>query len=156
MLSGPPLARGSLALLPARLDRIELRGIGRRAFQVQARVACAQGRQIRVRAGRVDGGAVPDHDDMSTKMLEQIPEKVVDFLMRNVLRIQAEVQAQAPAPGTDRQATDDGDTRTLVAMPHDGGLADRCPGTSDGGNQQEARFVGKDEVGTQPRSVFLG
>lgn len=34
-------------------------------------------------------------------------------------------------------------------------LSDRTPGLANGGNQDDARFVDKDEVGCQPCSVFL-
>ena len=59
------------------------------------------------------------------KIPEQMPEEVVALLMEDILRMQAEVEAQATALGADGQTSDDG----------------------------EAGFVDKDDVGTQPRSV---
>jgi hypothetical protein len=51
------------------------------------------------------------------------------------------------------------DDRDLVAAPlamtMDGSLALRRPGLDDIGNQEEARFISKDYMGTQPRSVFF-
>jgi len=141
--------------VPSCLDRVELRGVGRQTLKVQAWVTCAQGREVRVRAGCVDRGAIPDHDDVSAKMLEQVPEKIVDLLVRDILRMQTEVETQAPALGADRQPADDGDASVVIPMPHDRGQPDGCLGAPDGRDQHEAGFVGKDDVGTQPRSVFF-
>jgi len=142
-------------MVPGSLNRVELRGVGGQALQMQARVACAQGRQVGFRAGCVDGRAVPDHDDLSAKMLEQVPEKVVDLLVRDILRMQTEVETQAPALGADRQSADDGYACVVVPVTHDRGLSDGCPGAPDGRDQHEAGFVDEDDVGTQPRSVFF-
>jgi hypothetical protein len=42
-----------------------------------------------------------------------------------------------------------------VAVVNDWRLTAGRPGLAEGGDQQEARFVGEDDVGTQPRNVFL-
>ncbi len=42
-----------------------------------------------------------------------------------------------------------------VAMVNDGRLAARSPGLSYRWDQEEARLVDEDDVGTQPRSVFF-
>ena len=142
-------------VVPRGLNRVELRSVGGQALEMQTRIACAQGGQVGVRAGRVDRGTVPNYDDVPAKMAEQVPEKVVDLLVGDILRMQAEVQTQAFAFGAYGQATDDGDARVIVAVPNDGGLSNRRPGAPNGGNQHEAGFVGKDDMGTQPRSVFF-
>ena len=94
--------------VPGGLDRVELRGVGWQTLEMQTRVACAQGRQVRVRAGRVDRGAIPDHDHLPAKMLEQIPEKIVHPLVGDIIRMQTEVETQTLALGADRHAADDG------------------------------------------------
>ena len=41
-------------------------------------------------------GAIPDDDDMAAQVTQQVPEKVVDLVLRDVLGVQVEVQ---PEPG---------------------------------------------------------
>lgn len=42
-----------------------------------------------------------------------------------------------------------------IAVKQDGGLPHRAPRFTDGGDQEEARLVDKDDVGHQPRGVFF-
>src|SRR5579863_164260 len=56
---------------------------------------------------------------------------------------------------TDGYPADGRDTVVLISMPKYGGLSYRAPRFADGGDQEEARSVNKDEVGRQPRGVFL-
>src|ERR1035438_6284020 len=53
------LCQGMFGMVPSGLDRVELRSVGRQSLKMQARVASAQGRQIGVRTGCVDGRAIP-------------------------------------------------------------------------------------------------
>ncbi len=66
-----------------------------------------------------------------------------------------EVKVEALTLWTDRDAGDDRDSITAVEMLHDRCLPDRCPGLGDRGGQKEARFIGEDDVGTQPLGVFF-
>lgn len=103
----------------------------------------------------VDRGTVPDDDDVAAQMLEQVPEKVVHLIARDVLGVQPEVEPEPAALRADRQAADDRDAGMVVAVVDDGCLTDPRPGAPNGRYQHEARFVGKDDVRTQPRSVFF-
>ena len=138
--------------VPGRLDRIDLGRIAGQLLQMQPRVSIADLIQA---LAMVDRGAVPDHDDVTAKILEQIPEKVVHFIARDVLRAQPEVEPDPASLRADREPADDRDPGAVVAVVNDRCLTDRHPGTPDGGDQHEARFVDKDEVGTQPRRVFF-
>ncbi len=84
-----------------------------------------------------------------------MPEEFTDLVVSDVLRVALEVQANAPTPGSDGDARNDGDAIVPVAMMKEGRLTARSPGFSHRGNQQEARLVDEDDVGTQPRSVFF-
>lgn len=88
-------------------------------------------------------------------MFEQIPEKVVHLVARDILDVQPEVKPEPLAFRADGQAADDRDAGMVIAVANDGCLTNPCPRAPDGGYQHEARFVGKDDVGTQPRSVFF-
>jgi len=69
--------------------------------------------------------------------------------------MELEVEVEAPSSGTDRDRRDGGDTIAPVEMLDDRSLANRRPGLRDRRCQEEARFVGKDDMGTQPSGVFF-
>lgn len=144
--------QGMFRGMPRGFDRIEFRCVGGQFLQMQARVLVAELMQA---LPVVDRRTVPDDDDMAAKMFEQVPEKVLNLIARDVLRVKPEVEPKPPAFRADRQAADDRDPGVVVAVPDDRGLTHPRPGTPDGGDQHEARFVGKDDVRTQPRSVFF-
>ena len=101
----------------------------------------------------VTAGVVPDHDDVPAEVAQQVPEELAHLVMPDVLRAALEVQANAPTPGSKRDTRDHGDAIMSVAMMDDGRLAAGSPSLSHRGDQEEARLVGEDDVGTQPRSV---
>ena len=84
-----------------------------------------------------------------------MPEEFTDLAVLDVLRVTPEVQADAPTLGRNGDARDHGDAIMPVAMVNAGRLTARSPGLSYRGNQEEARLVDEDDVGTQPRSVFF-
>lgn len=88
-------------------------------------------------------------------MSEPVPEEIVDLLLGDVLGVHTKVQAEATSAGAHRQSADHRDLIVTIVVASNGCLPDRRPSTPHGRNHHEAGFVGKDEVGTQPRSVFL-
>ena len=138
--------------MPWRFDRVQLRRVRGQLLQVQTRVVVAERLQP---LGVVDRRTGPDDDDVAAKMFKQVAEKVLNLIAREVLFVKPEVESEPLAFWTDRQATDDRDPGVVVAIADDGGLTHPRPGTPNGGNQHEARFVGKDDVRTQPRGVFF-
>ena len=143
----PPFGVG-----PDRLVGVELRGIGRQVFEMQPGEPMAD---FSNPFSFVNARVVPDEEDVTAKMAQQVPEKLTDFVVSDVLRVAPEVQADALPPRSDGDARNHGDAIMPVAMMNDGGLAARSPGLSHRGNQEEARLVDEDDVGTQPRSVFF-
>ncbi len=137
--------------VPGGFDRIEFRCVGGQFLQVQTRVLVTERLQP---FAIVDRGAVPDDDDVATQMLEQMPEKVLHLVARDILGVQLEVESEPSTLRTDRQAADDRDTGMIVAVAEKRRLTDPPPGAPDSRNQHEAGFVGEDDVSTQPRSVF--
>src|SRR3954453_19872165 len=58
--------------------------------------------------------------------------------------------------GADGNSRNDGDfVSPSLAVTMNGSLPLRSPGSDHIGNQKEARFVGEDDMGTQPCSVFF-
>ena len=137
--------------VPGGFDRIEFRCVGGQFLQVQTRVRVTERLQP---FAIVDRGAVPDDDDMATQMLEQIPEKVLHLVARDILGVQPEVESEPSTLRTDRQAADDRDTGMIVALADEKRLTDPRPNAPDSRNQHEAGFVDEDDVSNQPRSVF--
>src|SRR5882724_9833154 len=134
------------------LDRIELRRVGRQALQMQPWILTAEVAQT---PGVVNRGAIPYHDDVTAQMTQQIPQKVVDLVLRDVLRVHTEIQTESAAIRADRQTADHRDPVATVVVTVDGCLTHWRPSASDRGNHHESALVGKDDVGTQPRSVFF-
>lgn len=138
--------------MPGGFDRVQFRCVGGEFLQMQSRVLVAELMQA---FAIMDLRTVPDDDDMAAKMFEQVPEKVLNLIARDVLRVKPEVEPKPSALRTDRQTADDRDACVVVAVADDRSLPHLCPSTSDGGYQHEARFVDEDDVRTQPRSVFF-
>ena len=110
---------------------------------------------------RADGCAamgaeiVPEHDDVSTEMAQQVTEEGADPGLADIVERELVVQPQALAARTDRDPGDHRDPIVPVAMMDDRSAAPWGPRATDTGDQEEARFVGKDEMGAQPPGVFL-
>ena len=131
---------------------VELRGVGRKAFEMQSRKPATDSPN---RFSFVNAGVVPDHDDVPAEVVQQVSEEFAHLAVPDVLRVALEVQADAPTPGSQGDARDHGDAIMPVAMMKEGRLPARSPGLSHRGDQEEARLVDEDDVGTQPRSVFF-
>jgi hypothetical protein len=131
---------------------IELRGVGRKEFEMQSRELATD---FPNPFSFVNAGIVPDHGDVPAEVAQQVPEEFAHLIVPDVLRVALEVQADAPMPGRNGEARDHGDAIMPVAMMKEGRLPTGSPGPSHRGNQEEARLVDEDDVGTQPRSVFF-
>jgi len=138
--------------MPGGFDRIKFWRVGGQFLQMQARVLVTELLQSLL---VMDRGTVPNDDDRAAQVFEQVPEKVVYLIARDILRVEPEVEPEPPAFRTDRQATDHRDSGVVVAVSDDRSLTHQRPGAPDGGDQHEAGFVGEDDVRTQPRSVFF-
>lgn len=107
------------------------------------------------RVAVMDRRIVEQQHDRATQLTKQLTDKLADAHLIQVVRVEAKVQAQ---PLAARAHRDGGNHRNLVttrAMAMHRRLPPRRPGLDDGGDQEEARFVGKDDMGTQPCSVFF-
>ena len=103
----------------------------------------------------VDAGVVPDDNHVATKVAKEMCEKAADFVVTDVLGMNPEIQSHASSLRRDADSRDDGEAIMPVAVTNNRRLTARCPGFAEGRNQKEARLVGEDDVGTQPRSVFF-
>jgi len=102
------------------------------------------------------GGIVEQNNDRATQVPEQFPQKHTDLLLSNVVEEEEIVETEVLSLGTERNPRDHKDSvPSSLAMTMDGRLPFRRPGSHHRGNQEEARFVGKYDMGAQPRSVFF-
>lgn len=121
-------------------------------FDVKAGVPALESRQrFSVMSLRV----IQDHDHGAAQVPQQITKEHANLVVPNIVEVKLVEKAQVPALGTDGDPRDDGDFVTAVTVPVHRSLASRRPGLDDIRDQQEPGFVGKDDVGTQPRSVFF-
>jgi len=107
------------------------------------------------RVAAVDGPVVQEDEDVPADVAEEIAQEDDHGLTLDVVVVEVAVQDTMEPPGAHGDAGDGGDPIMTLAMPNDGRLADGTPGLANRGNQEEAGFVDKDEVGCQPRGVSL-
>ncbi len=100
-------------------------------------------------------GVVQQDNHRTPQMPEQMAEEDADLLLPDVAEPKLVVEAEVLSLGTDGDSRDNGDLVSPIAMTNHRSVATRGPGLDHMGDQQEPRFVGENEVGTQPRSVFF-
>lgn len=143
-----------LHMAPDRFDRVEFRRVSREILAVQPRMAPKEAFH---RRGFVDVEIVPDEDDVSTEMAEEVPqEEDHPFGVDIQIGGQGKVKSDPVTPGRDR---DDCDDRYLLpvasSLVEDWRLSARCPGSTDQRRQKQPAFVEENEVGVQPPGVFF-
>ncbi len=149
---GPTVGQTPFSVGPDGFVGVELWGVRRKEFEMQSRKSATD---FPNRFSFVNAGVVPDDEDVTPKVAQQVPEEFADLVVSDVLRVAKEIQADALTPGSNREARDHRDAIMPVAMMQEGSLTARSPGLSHRGDQEEARLVDEDDVGTQPRSVFF-
>jgi len=103
----------------------------------------------------VDAGPIPQDNHVPAKVPQQVSEERAHLVVRDVLPMTLEVKAEEATSGTDRDTRDDRDPISPVAMSDSRSDSTRRPGLAQRRDQEEARFVDEDEVGTQPCCVFF-
>ena len=98
---------------------------------------------------------VQDGDHGAPQMPQQIAKEHANLVVPNVVEVKLIEEAQVLALRTDGDSRDDGDFVTAITMPMHGSLTSGSPGLDHIRDQQESGFVGKNDVGAQPRSVFF-
>ncbi len=80
---------------------VELRGVGWKEFEMQPRELAAD---FPNSFSFVNAGVVPDHDNVPAEVAQQVPEEFADLAVPDVRGVALEVQADAPTPGSQRDA----------------------------------------------------
>jgi hypothetical protein len=141
-----------LAVVPHTLVGVEFGCIGWEALHVQAGMALEKGLDL---LASMDAAAVPEQDDRTWNLSEQVAQEEHDLGLRDVLPVQVEVEADVLASEAHGDRRDRRDPVVTVAVPDDRGLAAWSPGTADVRDQQEPAFVQEGQVRPQPLGFFL-
>src|SRR5437879_5239968 len=132
---------------------VELRGVRGKIFDRQTRVLM---QELVERVSLMGGGVIQQNNDGAAQVSQQLPQKNADLLLSDVVIEEQIVKAQLLPLGAQRNSGYDGDlVSSPLAMTMNGSLPFRRPGSDHRGDQEEAGFVRKYDVGTQPRSVFF-
>ena len=103
----------------------------------------------------VNRASIPDEDDVATEMAQQVTQEDRDFDIREIVRMQVEIEPEVVAAGADG---DRGNRRHAIPtgpMVHHWRLAAGGPRAAHGRGQLEAGFIGEHEMGIQPPRFFL-
>lgn len=132
---GSTVGQGSLELRPYSLVRIQVGCVGRESFQVEPRKAAAE---FPNRFTSVLSKVIPDDEHVSSQMAQEVAEELADLGVLDVLAVELDIEADAAALRTDRNAGDGGDTVVPILMSMNRRLAARSPRPTNGRNQEEA------------------
>lgn len=149
---GPAVGEARLGQAPDAFIGIELGSVWGERHQMQASAAAAQ---LSNGDPTVDGGVVPDDDDVAAQMPEQVPQERTHPVAVDVVAMEPVIEPHAAPHRADRDPADDRDPVATVAVPHHRRVPARCPGLEQRRDQLEAALVREDEVGPQPRGVFF-
>ncbi len=151
-IPGPAVGEPLLGKLPDALVRVVLGGVGGKALEMEPFGAAAE---LPNKPASMGWGAVPKDDDVPAELLEQLPEEVARLELPDVLHVELEVEVEPLPLGRNRDARDRRDPVAPIEVMDRWSPANRRPGPDNSGCQLEARFIDKDEVGTQPLGVFF-
>lgn len=121
--------------IPDALVGIEVRRVAGEAFEMQPRGRAGR-QEVLDRLAVVNGGTVPDHQQLPSNLAQELAEKGDDRRSAEGLVLH---MREEPAVGGDSA-----DHREMVVREwgaQDGRLADRCIGARDERQQIEARFI---------------
>ena len=99
--------------------------------------------------------SVPEEEHVTSEVTEQVAQEEANLRLLDVLQVHLKVEVRATPHGADRDRGDDRDSIAAIDVADDWRPTQRGPCLRDRRRQEEARFVGEDEVGTQPRDFFL-
>lgn len=152
LIIGATVRQLRLRARPHAFVGVEFRGIRREVLEAQARLALEKGPDDRP---AMDLAVVPEHHHRAAQVPQQMAEEVARIGGADVGAVEPEVES-APVPArTERQPGDHGHAVVALPVVEERRLPARRPRPPHRRDQEEARFVDEDEVGTQPRGVFF-
>ena len=98
---------------------------------------------------------IQQNDQMAWYLMQQVAKERCNFFALNIILVELAVESTMEPFRADGNTGDSRDPVMTVPMKHDRCLSHRTPGLTDRRDQEEARFVDKDEMGFQPCGVFF-
>ncbi len=133
-------------VVPDAFIRVQIRGVAGQLLQVEA-LGGTVGQELLHRLPAMDGGAVPDHQQLAGEMAQQMAEEAHHILPPQ--RVLPEVQQECPVGG---DATNGREMIVGERDTQDGRVTARCIGANAARQEVEARFIYPDDS----PSVSLG
>jgi hypothetical protein len=146
------VGQSALKVIPYSFIRVQLWGVRRKRHQVQTgRV----GEKLLHRVAPMSLAIVQQSDQMTPYLTQQMAKEYCHFLPLNIILVELAVQCTMEAFRADGDTRDGRDPVMAFPVVEDRCLSHRTPGLTNRRDQEEARFVDKDEVGFQPCGVFF-
>ena len=146
------VGQGALEVIPNAFIRVQFRGVRWNRCQVQTGRA---GEKLLHGIATVNLAIIQQNDQMAVYLMQQMAEKRRYFFALEIVLIELAVQRTMETLRTDGDARDSRDAVVTIPMTQDRRLSHRAPRLTDRRDQEEARFVDKDEMGCQPCGVFF-
>jgi len=154
VVDGERTAIGELGfeVMPHLFVGIEFGRVGRKAFDVKSGMTSEQRGE---RGAAMDGAAVPQQHDVTAEVRQQQAQEDSDFKMAEVVDMEVTVETKPLALGAHRHRRDGRNPVVAVAVEKPPGLSAGRPGPAHGRGEQEAAFVQKSQMRSQPARFFL-
>lgn len=138
-----------LEIRPRELVRVKLRSIRRQELQMDSPTTL---QPMTKRLAFVCPQPIPDNDQPSLQMTQQVPQEFDDLLLANPqIQVESQIPTQVSPPRRDREPTDRGDAPpTTHSRMENWSTAAQRPCPANQRMQQKTRFINKHEVGMTP------
>ena len=139
-------------MIPHAFIWVQFWSISRKGHQVQTRGAS---KKLLHRIPAMNLAIIEQNNQVAWYLSQELVEECRDFFAMDIVLVELTVQGTTKALRTYRNSRNSGNPVMAIPMDHNRCFSHRTPGLADRGNQEEARFVDKDEMGCQPRGVFF-
>jgi len=129
----------ALEVAPDSLDRVDVGGIARQGFEIEA-LGSLRGQEALDHLAAMNRGAIPDHQELSREVAQEVTEKA-----DHVGSLEGAGQDVLEHPTTRRQAADRREVVVGQRNAQERGVPFGGIGPDPGGEQVETRFVDPDD-----------
>ena len=149
---GSRVGQSPFGLGPDELIGVELWSVGRERIDVEARVPLDKEAD---EGAAMDRPAIPQQNDVTSQVTEQMPEEADDLQTRDVGSVKPRVESHPTPAGRDGEAGDGRDAEPFIPVPELGRLSPGSPRVTDVRDEQEPTFVEEDQMRFPLKGVFL-
>ena len=148
----PAIGQAFLKMIPYAFIGVQFWGIRRKGHQMQTG---RTGKKLLYRIAPMNLTIIQQDHQMASYLSQKLAEERRYLFAMEIVLIELAVQGTMETFRTDGNPRDRRDPVMIIPMKHNRCLSHRTPGLMDRGDQEETRFVDKDEVGCQPCGVFF-